>query len=94
MIEIFQDYQIVNDNLYLVDTISLKQDVNPVLLESEKLISLLLALKKNPIIRYESNSIDLKRLSSELLYQINSNSNNNLFDDLNRYSDSPPLLLC
>ena len=93
VIEIFQDYQIVNDNLYLVDTISLKQDVNPVLLESEKLISLLLALKKNPIIRYESNSIDLKRLSSELLYQINSNSNNNLFDDLNRYSDSPPLLL-
>ena len=48
MIEIFQDYQIVNDNLYLVDTISLKQDVNPVLLESEKLISLLLALKKIP----------------------------------------------
>lgn len=35
----------------------------------------------------------MKRLSSELLYQINSNSNNNLFDDLNRYSDSPPLLL-
>ena len=94
MIEIFQDYQIVNDNLYLVDTISLKQDVNPVLLESEKLISLLLALKKNPIIRYESNSIDLKRLSSELLYQINSNSNNNLFDDLNRYSDSLHYCFC
>lgn len=93
VIEIFQDYQIVNDNLYLIDSNSLKQDVNPVLLESEKLISLLLALKKNPIIKYESNSIDLKRLSSELLYQINSNSNNNLFDDLNRYSDSPPLLL-
>ena len=33
VIEIFQDYQIVNDNLYLVDTISLKQDVNPVLLK-------------------------------------------------------------
>ena len=46
VIEIFQDYQIVNDNLYLVDTISLKQDVNPVLLESEKLISLLFSVEE------------------------------------------------
>ena len=32
-------------------------------------------------------------MSSELLYQINSNSNNNLFDDLNRNSDTPPLIV-
>ncbi|RCK67682.1 Vacuolar protein sorting-associated protein 45 [Candida viswanathii] len=93
VMEIFQDYLIVNDNLYVIDNIYLSQQVNPVLLESEKLISLLLALKKTPIIKYESNSIDLKRLSSEILYQINSNSNNNLFDDLNRNSDTPPLLI-
>lgn len=93
VMEIFEDYLIVNDNLYVVDTTFQTELVNPVLLESEKLVSLLLALKKTPIIKFESNSIDLKRLSSELLYQINSNSNNNLFDDLNRNSDTPPLIV-
>lgn len=61
--------------------------------QAKSLTSLLLALKKSPIIKYESNSIDLKKLSSELLYIINSNSNNNLFDDLNQRSDTPPVLL-
>lgn len=93
VMEIFEDYLIVNDNLYVVDTTFQTELVNPVLLESEKLVSLLLALKKTPIIKFEWNSIDLKRLSSELLYQINSNSNNNLFDDLNRNSDTPPLIV-
>ncbi|KAL6450002.1 VPS45 Vacuolar protein sorting-associated protein 45 [Candida maltosa Xu316] len=90
VMELFQDYSIVTNNLFLVDV---PLSTNPVVQESEKLISLLLALKKTPLIKYESNSIDLKRLSSEVLYQINSNSNNNLFDDLNRNADSPPLLL-
>ncbi|KAI5963202.1 VPS45 [Candida pseudojiufengensis] len=92
IIELFEDYYILNNELYLLKkpTINLP---NPVVAEAEGLTSLLLALKKTPIIKYDSNSIELKRLSSEILYIINSNSNNNLFDDLNRRSDVPPVLL-
>ena len=93
VVEIFQDYYILNDELYLNDSILAKSSVNPVLEQAKSLTSLLLALKKSPIIKFESNSIDLKKLSSELLYIINSNSNNNLFDDLNLRSDTPPVLL-
>ncbi|KAG5419952.1 VPS45 [Candida metapsilosis] len=93
VVEIFQDYYILNDELYLNDSILAKSSVNPVLEQAKSLTSLLLALKKSPIIKFESNSIDLKKLSSELLYIINSNSNNNLFDDLNSRSDTPPVLL-
>ncbi|KAI3403108.2 VPS45 [Candida oxycetoniae] len=91
VIELFQDYSILNNELFLIKPE--KNVANPVLSEAESLTSLLLALKKTPLIKYESNSIDLKRLSSEILYNINSNSNNNLFDDLNRHSDIPPILL-
>ncbi|KAI5949840.1 VPS45 [Candida margitis] len=93
VLEIFQDYYILNDELYLNKSLSMRKSVNPVLEQAKSLTSLLLALKKSPIIMYESNSIDLKKLSSELLYIINSNSNNNLFDDLNQRSDTPPVLL-
>ncbi|KAI5961333.1 VPS45 [Candida theae] len=93
VLEIFQDYYILNDELYLNNTLSSKASVNPVLEQAKSLSSLLLALKKSPIIKFESNSIELKKLSSELLYIINSNSNNNLFDDLNSRSDTPPVLL-
>ena len=94
VMEIFQDYLIVNDNLYLIEKpITGILKINPAIEESNRLISLLLSLKKTPIIKYESNSLDLKRLSSEILYNINSNSNNNLFDDLNRNSDVAPILL-
>ena len=47
VMEIFEDYLIVNDNLYVVDTTFQTELVNPVLLESEKLVSLLLALKNS-----------------------------------------------
>ncbi|KAK6457764.1 vacuolar protein sorting associated protein [Scheffersomyces xylosifermentans] len=95
VVEIFQDYLIVNDNLFTINLSEplIAHQVNPVVEESNSLVSLLLSLKKCPIIKYESNSLELKRLSSEILYNINSNSNNNLFDDLNRKADTPPLLL-
>ncbi|WLF81810.1 vacuolar protein sorting-associated protein 45 [Lodderomyces elongisporus] len=91
VIELFQDYMILNDSFFSIK--AEQKSVNPVQLEAESIASLLLALKKTPIIKYESNSMELKRLGSELLYNINSNSNNNLFDDLNRNADAPPLLL-
>ncbi|RLV89239.1 Vacuolar protein sorting-associated protein 45 [Spathaspora sp. JA1] len=91
VVEIFQDYLIINENLFSVEVNS--NQVNPTIEESNKLVSLLLSLKKTPIIKYESNSLDLKRLSSEILYGINTNSNNNLFDDLNKNSDIAPILL-
>lgn len=90
VLEIFQDYLIVNNNLF---TINISNSKNSIIEESNSLASLLLSLKKCPIIKYESNSIELKKLSSEILYNINSNSNNNLFEDLNKNSDVPPILL-
>lgn len=95
VMEIFLDYSIVNDNLF---TISLSNDITSpkhtaTILESNSLLSLLLSLKKTPVIKYETTSIESKKLASEILYYINSNSNNNLFDDLNRKSDMPPVLL-
>lgn len=90
VLEIFQDYLIVNNNLF---TINISSGQNTIMEESNSLASLLLSLKKCPIIKYESNSIELKKLSSEILYNINSNSNNNLFEDLNKNSDVPPILL-
>ncbi|CAI5760694.1 unnamed protein product [Candida verbasci] len=91
LIEIFQDYLILNSHLYQIQ--HEPGAINPYLEDGSKLTSLLLSLKKNPIIKYESNSNDIKRLSSEILYNINSNSNNNLFDDLNIHNDVPPILL-
>ncbi|KAI5956987.1 VPS45 [Candida jiufengensis] len=92
IIELFEDYYILNNELFLLKRPPVNIP-NPVVAEAESLTSLLLALKKTSIIKYDSNSIELKRLSSEILYVINSNSNNNLFDDLNRRSDVPPVLL-
>lgn len=95
VVEIFLDYSIVNDNLF---TINLPNELgarkhNATIQESSSLLSLLLSLKKCPVIKYETTSIESKKLASEILYYINSNSNNNLFDDLNRKSDTPPVLL-
>lgn len=95
VVEVFQDYSIVNDNLYTVTlpTEHVAPKHNVIIQESTSVLSLLLSLKKCPVIKYDNSSIELKRLASEVLYYINSNSNNNLFDDLNRNADTPPLLL-
>lgn len=96
VVELFQDYLIANANLFTValpaPDLTVKAS-NLVVEESNSLSSLLLSLKKCPVIKFESNSLELRKLSSEILYNINSNSNNNLYDDLNKKSDVPPVLL-
>lgn len=89
VMELFQDYLIVNSNLFQV---SLSQE-NNIIEEANSLSTLLLSIGKCPIIKYDESSLDLKKLSSEILYGINSNSNNNLFEDLNKTTDVPPMLL-
>lgn len=84
IIELFQDFLVINANLFKISSDSIIDETN-------KLISLLLSIKKFPIIKYETNSLSLKKLSSEVLYQINSNLNNNLFENLNY--DTPPTLV-
>ncbi|WEJ93307.1 vacuolar protein sorting-associated protein 45 [Yamadazyma tenuis] len=85
IVELFQDYLVINANLFTITSTSIIDETN-------KLVSLLLSIKKFPIIQYENNSLSLKKLSSEILYQINSNLNNNLFENLN-YDTVPVLLL-
>ena len=55
----------------------------------EGLVSVLLALKKRPVIRYEKNSEMARRLAKEVHYVMSQESS--LFDF--RMPDSPPLLL-
>lgn len=96
VVEIFQEYSVVNDNLYSLSNSTEKNSgklSNAAVEESSHIMSLLLSLKKCPVIKYDSTSVDLKRLASEVLYGINSNSNNNLFDDLNRSTSNAPILL-
>lgn len=86
--ELFNDYLTVNDNLF-----SLGGGELSTLDESNHVISVLLALKQCPVIKYQTLLIELRRLALEIVYNINSNSNNNLFDDANPNSDRPPVLL-
>lgn len=96
VVEIFQEYTVVNDNLFCVSTSS-NPSVVPMrksaVEESSHLMSLLLSLRKCPVIKYDSSSLELKRLASEVLYGINSNSNNNLFEDLGAKGPAPVLLI-
>lgn len=86
IIEIFQDYLTIGNVMYQIN------DAVDVIDESKKLISLLLSLKKFPMIKYTA-SINCKKLSSEILYQINSNLNNNLFDIFGDVGDRTPQLI-
>ncbi|KAM9901480.1 hypothetical protein OXX69_008690 [Metschnikowia pulcherrima] len=91
--ELFQDFSIVNDNLFTIESCIYAGSQNATVEESLSLSSLLLSLSKCPVIKYDTKSLESKRLASEVLYYINSNSNNNLFDDLNKNNDTPPTLL-
>lgn len=96
--ELFQDYSIATDNLFVVDLpppAPVPQTSKNALTihESNSVSSLLLSLRKCPVIKYEQGSLESKRLASELLYTINSNSNNNLYDDVQMKGDVPPVLL-
>lgn len=95
VIEIFQEYSVLNDNLYALSSLPSSSGAiqKSVVEESSHLMSLLLSLRKCPVIKYDSSSLDLKRLASEVLYGINSNSNNNLFDDTNQCKNPPVLLI-
>lgn len=95
VMEIFQEYSVFNDNLFCISN-SVKPGLpiqKSAVQELEHLMSLLLSLKKCPVIKYDPSSLELKRLASEVLYGINSNSNNNLFDDLNKEVHNAPVLL-
>jgi len=56
---------------------------------TEGVVALLLSLKKNPLIRYEKNSLMAKKLATEVRYQITQEEQ--LFDF--RKTDTPPILL-
>ncbi|KAL1992919.1 hypothetical protein VTN49DRAFT_3675 [Thermomyces lanuginosus] len=56
---------------------------------TEGVIALLLALKKNPLIRYEKNSLMAKKLATEIRYQLTQEEQ--LFNF--RKTDTPPILL-
>ncbi|KEF58079.1 uncharacterized protein A1O9_06002 [Exophiala aquamarina CBS 119918] len=56
---------------------------------TEGVIALLLSLKKNPLIRYEKNSLMAKKLATEVRYHITQEEQ--LFDF--RKTDTPPILL-
>lgn len=85
--ELFQDYQEVNDNMFIIG------DSDSTVEESNHVISVLLGLRQCPVIKFATLLIELRRLALEVVYNINSNSNNNLFDDLNLGLDRPPVLL-
>ncbi|OJD16723.1 hypothetical protein AJ78_03149 [Emergomyces pasteurianus Ep9510] len=56
---------------------------------TEGVIALLLSLKKNPLIRYEKNSLIAKKLATEVRYQLTQEEQ--LFNF--RKTDTPPILL-
>ena len=97
--EYFADYVVVNPDLMTLNLGFPKQrlwshgpDVwNAEALQrtTEGVIALLLSLKKNPLIRYEKNSLLAKKLATEVRYQITQEEQ--LFDF--RKTDTPPILL-
>jgi hypothetical protein len=97
--EHFADYIVINPDLYLLNLGFPKQRIwghtseqwNPDSLQrsTEGLIALLLSLKKNPLIRYEKNSLLAKKLATEIRYQMTQEEQ--LFDF--RKTDTPPILL-
>lgn len=88
--EVFQDFSVANDNLF---SLAVEDSASSTVQEAASLLSVLLLVKKAPVIKYAPSSLPVKRLASEMLYHINSNSNNNLFDDVNRMSDTAPVLV-
>lgn len=97
--EYFADYIVINPDLMSLNLGYPKQRIwshSPDLWNSDALqrttegiIALLLSLKKNPLIRYEKNSLMAKKLATEVKYQLTQEEQ--LFDF--RKSDTPPILL-
>lgn len=97
--EYFADYIVINPDLLSLDLGFPKQRLwsntpdswNPDSLQrcTEGVIALLLSLKKKPLIRYEKNSLIVKKLATEVRYQMTQEEQ--LFDF--RKTDTPPILL-
>lgn len=97
--EYFADYMVVNPDLMSLNLGFPKQrlwshspdiwNTDALQRTTEGVIALLLSLKKNPLIRYEKNSLMAKKLATEVRYQITQEEQ--LFDF--RKTDTPPILL-
>ena len=97
--EYFADYIVVNTDLMSLNLGFPKQrlwshspdiwNTDALQRTTEGVIALLLSLKKNPLIRYEKNSLIAKKLATEVRYQITQEEQ--LFDF--RKTDTPPILL-
>ncbi|SCU84179.1 LAME_0C08548g1_1 [Lachancea meyersii CBS 8951] len=95
--EIFQDYQILNDDLFSLDLPAFELFSNELVWDpsglqkaTQGLISLLLSLKLKPQIRYEAGSRLAHKLAQEVQHSMRQNERN-LFDF--PPIDAPPLLL-
>ncbi|KAJ9642193.1 uncharacterized protein PV06_03243 [Exophiala oligosperma] len=97
--EYFADYIVVNPDLMSLNLGFPKQrlwshspdiwNTDALQRTTEGVIALLLSLKKNPLIRYEKNSLMAKKLATEVRYQITQEEQ--LFDF--RKTDTSPILL-
>ncbi|KAF7505749.1 hypothetical protein GJ744_000420 [Endocarpon pusillum] len=97
--EYFADYVVINPDLMSLNLAYPKQRIwshsadlwnsDALQRSTEGIIALLLSLKKNPLIRYEKNSLMAKKLATEVRYQLTQEEQ--LFDF--RKTDTPPILL-
>jgi len=97
--EYFADYIVINPDLMSLNLAYPKQRIwshsadlwnaDALQRSTEGIIALLLSLKKNPLIRYEKNSLMAKKLATEVRYQLTQEEQ--LFDF--RKTDTPPILL-
>jgi hypothetical protein len=97
--EYFADYIVVNPDLMSLNLGFPKQrlwshspdiwNTDALQRTTEGVVALLLSLKKNPLIRYQKNSLMAKKLATEVRYQVTQEEQ--LFDF--RRQDTPPILL-
>lgn len=97
--EHFADYIVINPDLFALNLGFPKQRLwsngpdswNPDSLQraTDGVVAALLSQKKNPLIRYEKNSLMAKKLATEVRYQMTQEEQ--LFDF--RKTDTPPILL-
>ncbi|KIV89224.1 hypothetical protein PV10_08810 [Exophiala mesophila] len=97
--EYFADYIVINSDLMSLNLAFPKHrlwshspdiwNTDSLQRTTEGVVALLLSLKKNPLIRYQKNSLMAKKLATEVRYQIT--QEDTLFDF--RKPDTPPILL-
>ena len=97
--EYFADYIVINPDLFTLDMgfprlrvwASNPDSWNPDALQrsTDAILSLLLSLKKRPLVRYEKNSLVAKKLATEVCYRMTQEKQ--LFEF--RRPDTPPIML-